>query len=418
MSAPDERYLRVLERARQKRDSERSQETRLIREREDYFPGLDYFCSLLEEGADPALLAARTGKKPLAFLCLQAPLEIMWAQGFAPLKIYSGSFGAANLTSPRLPALACPTVKAILGETELSPALVEIPWVLPLTCDWIVKFAETRAIFGDFPGPVHFLEVPRRKESPRACQRFVAEIYAFSDFLRENGGIALKRRNLEDSIRLLEEIRVVFGELIRLRRKGLVPLIYFSLIAASFFLDRPEKFLDSLREAARHFREKGRESAAPQEGSGVFLSGSPLFFPNLKILHLLERAGLSVLGDDLCSGERIFPRHVEISDPSLDGLVDSLADAYHRGCLCPVFAENERRSAIIKEATLEAAIRGVVFHSLKGCHPYDLDSFPLEEKLRSWGLKFLKIETDYSSEDSQNLLTRLEAFRPTLTSKR
>jgi benzoyl-CoA reductase/2-hydroxyglutaryl-CoA dehydratase subunit BcrC/BadD/HgdB len=128
----------------------------------------------------------------------------------------------------------------------------------------------------------------------------------------------------------------------------------------------------------------------------------------------MEEAGLDVLGDDLCSSERLFPRHVEAREPSEEGLLAALADSYHRGCLCPVFSENSHRASIIREAMMEAPIKGVVFHLLKGCHPYELDSFCLEEPLKSWGLKYIKIETDYNAEDSQNLLTRLEAFRPTL----
>jgi benzoyl-CoA reductase/2-hydroxyglutaryl-CoA dehydratase subunit BcrC/BadD/HgdB len=146
----------------------------------------------------------------------------------------------------------------------------------------------------------------------------------------------------------------------------------------------------------------------------VFLTGAPVYFPNFKVLHLMEEAGLSVAGDDLCSSERLFPRHVEIPDASRDGVLAALAEAYHRGCLCPVFADSGRRAALIREAADGGGVKGVVFHLLKGCHPYELDSFALEAKIGGWGLKYLKIETDYSTEDSRNLLTRLEAFRPTL----
>jgi benzoyl-CoA reductase/2-hydroxyglutaryl-CoA dehydratase subunit BcrC/BadD/HgdB len=43
-----------------------------------------------------------------------------------------------------------------------------------------------------------------------------------------------------------------------------------------------------------------------------------------------------------------------------------------------------------------------------------LDSLALESELKSEGFKFLRLETDYSYEDGQNLRTRLEAFRGTL----
>jgi benzoyl-CoA reductase/2-hydroxyglutaryl-CoA dehydratase subunit BcrC/BadD/HgdB len=51
---------------------------------------------------------------------------------------------------------------------------------------------------------------------------------------------------------------------------------------------------------------------------------------------------------------------------------------------------------------------------LKGCHPYDMESCLLEDPITRRGLKFLRLETDYTAEDGRNLLTRIEAFRQTL----
>ena len=149
----------------------------------------------------------------------------------------------------------------------------------------------------------------------------------------------------------------------------------------------------------------------------VFLAGSPIFFPNFKLPDLLEEAGLYVVGDDLCSSERLFPGGVKYKDNSEFGVMSALAQRYHQGCLCPTFADNDRRVNNILGAVGADAFDGVVFHVLKGCHPYDLESFSLEPVLKERGLKFIRLETDYSAEDNQNLLTRLEAFRHNLEMK-
>ncbi|MDR2460425.1 MAG: 2-hydroxyacyl-CoA dehydratase family protein [Deltaproteobacteria bacterium] len=406
----DDRSIRLLERARQKYKSETETEIELLIAREDYFPHLDYFLDLLKDGGDLGTIAQRVRKPTIALLCLQAPIELFWAQGFFPVKIYSGSYGASNLTSPRLPALMCPTLKAILGRAEMDESLAEVPWVIPLTCDWVVKFKETRELFGEFRRPVHFLEVPRVKDSPIARDRWFYEQYSLSGFLKKIGGEKLKAKNLLAALKVMEEARKALFQLTRLRRRGFIASVFYALITSSFFLDNPTNWTANVLKVVEFLDKK--EPKGLQEG--IFLSGSPIFFPNFKALHLIEEAGLKVYGDDLCSSERIFPRHVGLTDTSEDGLMRALAEAYHRGCLCPVFAENSHRASIIKEALSEAPIRGVIFHLLKGCHPYELDSFCLEESLKEWGLKYLKIETDYSIEDTGNLLTRLEAFRPTL----
>ena len=95
-------------------------------------------------------------------------------------------------------------------------------------------------------------------------------------------------------------------------------------------------------------------------------------------------------------------------------MLRALSDRYHKACICPTFTENERRINNILNAAEDYQIKGVVYNLLKGCHPYDIEAITIEQKLKEQGLKFIKIETDYGREDSQNILTRLEAFRQTL----
>ena len=144
------------------------------------------------------------------------------------------------------------------------------------------------------------------------------------------------------------------------------------------------------------------------------MAGSPIVFPNFKMLEIIEQAGMAAIADDLCTSERIFPGGVAFGEPSRDGLLRALSERYHTACICPTFIDNDRRVNNIFLAAETAPIRGVVYHLLKGCHPYDIEATTGERRLRESGLKFIKIETDYGREDSQNIATRLEAFRQTL----
>ncbi|MDR2405351.1 MAG: 2-hydroxyacyl-CoA dehydratase family protein [Deltaproteobacteria bacterium] len=414
MANSDDRLARALARARDKRDAESQLEIKKLREREDFIPEYGYFLDLYEDRSIKAI-ESRVGMPVALLLCLQAPVELFLAQGFFPVKIYSGSYSASNLTGARLPALMCPTLKAVLGVTEMEPELVKAPWVIPLTCDWIVRFKETRELFGGFDAKVLELEVPRLKDGPLSSELWLAEVWNLSRFLIDAGGAKLKASKLLSAIKRVEKVRALHVNLTQLRREGLIAPLWYTLVLSAFYYDLAEPYCSALTSLISALSKSGK---VKEDAPGVFLTGSPIYFPNFKIYHLLEQAGLMVLGDDLCSSERLLPRHVEVSDRSERGLLRSLSETYHQGCLCPVFADNVHRAAIMREAVMGADVRGVVFHLLKGCHPYDLDSFLLEDAVHDWGLKFLKIETDYSLEDSQNLLTRLEAFRATLEVKR
>lgn len=136
--------------------------------------------------------------------------------------------------------------------------------------------------------------------------------------------------------------------------------------------------------------------------------------PNYKLLNLIENAGMAAVADDICSLERTFAGAITYEDNSEYALLSTLAQRNHKACICPTFADNHRRINAILNILKKEKIKGIIFHVLKGCHPYYMESGLLETRLKKLGFRFLKIETDYVREDEQNIVTRLEAFRRTL----
>lgn len=410
------RENRIKEKIKSRYSEEVDKEITLFKERRDYFPDLEYFLNLLAEGPESSVISARVGRPVAALLCLQAPLELFHAYGVHPFKIFGGSQVASRLSSPSLPAVMCPMLRSALGMLQLDNALEGAnggfsAWVLPTTCDWVVKFMEMMANCGlENKRPVHRLELPHLKDRDKSQDNWLEEIYGLRKFLGElTGQKKPNRKVLAKSMSIYQKAWNIFTQLTDLKRSGQVAAPWYVAISNSFFFDTIENWTAALELALPKFKEK-----PPTCGQEIYLAGSPIFFPNLKMVHLLEEAGLKVVMDDLCSSERLFPGAVYFDDPSDHGLMKALAQRYHQGCLCPTFADNDRRINNIIAPAHKACIKGVVFHVLKGCHPFDLESMTLERKLKDEGLKFIKLETDYTSEDSQNLLTRLEAYRSTL----
>jgi benzoyl-CoA reductase/2-hydroxyglutaryl-CoA dehydratase subunit BcrC/BadD/HgdB len=145
-------------------------------------------------------------------------------------------------------------------------------------------------------------------------------------------------------------------------------------------------------------------------GSGIFLAGSPVMFPDLKVIKLIEDADMYIAADELCTSERILPGAPVFEDDSEFAMLRALAEQSHMGCSCPTYADNDRRLANIMETMASRNISGLVLHILKGCHPYDIGSYKMEQAIKENGFHFLRIETDPSPEDSKSLLLRLEAF--------
>ncbi|MDR1977599.1 MAG: 2-hydroxyacyl-CoA dehydratase family protein [Synergistaceae bacterium] len=413
---PTERTLKILKKASERAKAEVEKNLKSLAEREDYSPQFDYFMKLCGGEQTPEAIERRTGRSAARLLCIQAPIELIHAAGFHPYKIASGSQAMTSLAAHGLPALMCPMIRAVIGAVlESGPGSgtspVTSPWILPTTCDWVAKFPEMLRSFG-VENRIHWMELPHLKDGDAGQARWLEEVFGLKKFL-ETSGAKIGRKSLADSVRIYDDAWRALNRLAKMRREERIANVWFMLIAGSFFLDSPERWTEAALSIA--------PSSAPPSGPGrarVFLAGSPIFFPNFKLLHLLEDTGITVAADDLCSGERVFPGAVACKDTSEFGIISALAQRYHQGCLCPTFIDNDRRVNGILCEKRTAGLRGVVFHVLKGCHPYDLESLGIERILKERGLRFLRIETDYASEDSQNLRTRLEAYRRTFGGER
>ena len=394
--------------AARKMAAESAQLLAALRNREDYRPEFDSFLELLSDTSEAAA-GRRSGRPVLKLLCVQAPLELIHAAGFHPFRVFGGSLAAAALAAGNLPALTCPLLRAVLGELRVN-APPAAGWILPTTCDWVVKFPEMLRLAGiDDSLEIEWLELPRLKNRPDGRERWLTEIWRLKEFLEKLAGRKIERKTLLESIGIYARAAAARQKLRAARIEGRLSPLWFMLIMSAFFLD------DAGGWAARVERLAPALTQRRENGEGrVFLAGSPIVFPNFKLPLLLEEAGLAAVADDLCSSERLFPGTVVTEDTSVFGLVSALAGTYHQGCLCPIFADNDRRINNILNQRQEADFHGVVFCVLKGCHPYDLESFSLEEPLKARGLKFIRLETDYTQEDRQNLLTRLEAYRETI----
>jgi benzoyl-CoA reductase/2-hydroxyglutaryl-CoA dehydratase subunit BcrC/BadD/HgdB len=398
-----------------KRDQERREEIDSLGNRPDFRDEFGYFLDLYEKTRSPENFEARFNRPVVATFCLLAPLELFYALDIQPLKLYGGSPALGQLAGPDVPATMCPAMKSLLLELEAVPSLKSIPWVIPTTCFWVRKFFDQAKFLGRASGSVHYLETPKVKTSALAQNNWLLQIYALADHLKTISKVSLTRNRLLAAIKVFQRARRGIFELLELKKVGKVPLSWFLAITGSFFLDRTENWILAVEKAKNVFA-KGRGDIKGAAFPGIFLSGSPIHFPNFKLVHLLEEVGLTVLVDDLCSGERVIPRHLAIGDPSLAGILKALAETYFLGCQCPIFAGSERRLNSIYQAYRSVNLKGVIFHVLKGCHCFDQDSCLLVNRLGKAGFKLLRLETDYSPADAPNLLTRLEAFRSLISS--
>ncbi|MDR0477811.1 MAG: 2-hydroxyacyl-CoA dehydratase family protein [Desulfobulbaceae bacterium] len=382
-----------------------------LRQRPDYHQVFDYFLEIAGQAWTAAEVSERTGRPVVQHLCNQAPLEIFHAMGLQPLRLASGCCAVSRLAEAGLPALMCPMLRSAIGAQRVqAQASRVLARVIPTTCDWTVKFQELAvALPNDLQKnssspPVHLLELPHQRHSERGQARFQEELFLLIDFLEQKIGRRLTRSALLTSVNLYREAWAVLESLIALRRDGRLAAAWFAAICAAFLFDSIERWLTAAQTLVSYLQNQKVRPAA----RSVFLCGSPIIFPNLKLLRLIEEAKMYVAADELCASERLWPGGMAVDDRSVSGLIRALAGRYHRACQCPTFADNERRFNSVRAVGLP--LKGIIYHVLKGCHPFDIESLTMERMAREANIPFIRIETEYSPEDARTILTRLEAF--------
>jgi len=399
-------------RARTDMAAEYATEIAALRSRDDYLGEYDCFLEVISLLPHPERFRDRFDKPLIGLTCLQAPLELVAALGFHPYRLCAHAASKQRLASPRLPTLACPVLKTTLGAfvADESPERLCELIVVPATCDWMAKLPEMTD--GQAPR-FHVMELPRVRESERGQRRWLEEVRHLKVILERLAGKSLSRKALLRSVEISVKAWDAFVRLMEARTRNLISGTWSTVIAHAFLAGDAEAWTEQVHHLLPILEERPL-----LDGARVFLAGSPIFFPNLKMPLLIEEAGMHIAGDELCSSERIMAGPALGKDRSEEGLLRALAEQYHLGCTCPTFTDNSRRLNNLLETLRQRRIQGVIYHVLKGCHPYDMESNRYEKAIKNQGFQFIRIETDYSREDGKNLLVRLEAFRDLLEQKR
>ena len=105
-------------------------------------------------------------------------------------------------------------------------------------------------------------------------------------------------------------------------------------------------------------------------------------------------------------------------DASFDGLMRALAIRALRPCPCPTFADNSQRIYRLRQMVRDYRVEGVIYHVLRGCLVYDYEYRLVEEELEGMGIPVIRLESDYTDQDVEQLRIRSEAFVETIKLKK
>lgn len=328
-------------------------------------------------------IASSAGPKPhVGYICLRVPPETIEACGADAVRIVPRPGYDPSTFTPIRPdgCSFCRSVPAIL-ETNYYRNLDAV--IAGACCDQMRRLMDTLKNLLDVP--VILFGAPRTWN-------------ADPDYFREEMVSALLKIEAVTShspteTELLERIKAhnnLKNTVNHLRRQDKLPTALLQKIACSIL--PPEEILS--------FLDGHQNWSTINADIRLMLVGS---IPGVWELDIIESNGSRVVADSTCLGDRVFYRLTsEEGDP-----IHQLYKTYVEDNLCPHRRPVTPTIDYVKNLMDERRVDGVVYRSVKYCHPWGLMAERMKKELDA---PILIVDDDLTSPAVENFRTRMGAF--------
>jgi benzoyl-CoA reductase/2-hydroxyglutaryl-CoA dehydratase subunit BcrC/BadD/HgdB len=344
------------------------------------------------------------GKRVVGYFCIYVPVEMVRAAGAIPVRLMRGGHAAEEAGERYLRADACSFCNACMGNFELDTVYRQVDAVVAVnTCDMMRRLPES--IEKHFGIPVFQLYMPRTSEPlPHRVAEFRRQLDLLAADLAALTGGPFSDERLESETAAFNRLRAMLRQTSDTRRAN-SPLVAGSTmldLAATAWLLGPVKAISLIEEVLRIVAARPRPEASRPR---LMLGGSVLTEDDRWLIDMVEEKA-DVVTDILCNGTRWFSDDVPADGAPLDRLARFY---YNRPCMHR--RPNADLYAYAQRLAREFRVEGLVYKTLLYCDPYGFEVKRLRQAL---GVPALHLDTDYSTENREQVRTRVEAFLETL----
>ncbi|MFH1011303.1 MAG: double-cubane-cluster-containing anaerobic reductase [bacterium] len=360
--------------------------------------------------------AKAIGRKVVGSFCLFVPEEIVLAADGISVGLCTGADFAAEKVEQVLPRNTCALIKSAFGFKlgKVCPYMESADLIVgENTCDGKKKAYET---FRTLVPNLYVMDMPQMK-TPNGRALLKAEYYRFKEEMEKLAGVTIDSARLKKGIHIVNNKRKAVHRLAALRAADPAPISGLDalLINQVYFYDDPIRFTASVNKICDELEERisKKECVFAAGTPRVLMSGCPMAVPNWKVPAIVENSGAVIVGEESCVGERGTRNLTDDSARDVAGLMEAIVDRYFK-IDCAIFTPNPDRLNHIIEMKERYKADGVIHYGLQFCQPYLMEAIPVERELFKRNIPAMRLETDYSSEDTGQLKTRMEAFIETL----
>ena len=299
----------------------------------------------------------------------------------------------------------CPHVKRIL-DRAMSNDLPKLSGMIFMnSCDAMRRLANAwQRVRPDIEGVLIDLPTTTSEEDTIFLK---GEMERLRGILDQWSGVPQRLEKLAESIRLYNQMAGYFEELRTRVKNGTLQrgaqLLQETYLKASG--TAPEMMVKELK-ALLSTKDDDRNA----DGVPIYLFGNVM--PEAETFALFASCGVRIMGEDLCTGSRLFTEI--IIDP--DNPADMLA-GYARGllnrppCARTLSASQPGKLALdIVTTAKQYQASGVIGYTVKFCDPYIARLPGIRAALKREGIPFLMLEGDCTVRSIGQQKTRIEAF--------
>lgn len=350
------------------------------------------------------------GKNAVGIYCGYAPIEVIQAMNAVPAVLCAFANKTIAAAEAVLPANLCPLIKSSYGFiiTDTCPfyALSEAI-IAETTCDGKKKMFELISHIK----PMFVMDLPQLPDEKEAKANWTIMIRKLQTFLENTFDRKIRDEDVETAIKDSNKRNEMMNRIFDFAKLQ-PPVISWSEIYDITWLAQPAKFNDIaplLEETIKKLEKRVAEGVVfgNADSPRLLVTGCPVGGDANKVFRIIEELGGNIIVLDSCTGMKPFMEKIaeDTADP-----YTAIAERYLKlpcSCMTPNTRRLQELDKMLDRFKPDAIIE-VVLHA---CHSYNVESHKIREHAKNkHNLQYLKIETDYSEGDIEQIRTRVEAL--------
>lgn len=342
--------------------------------------------------------------------CGYAPMELIHAMDLVPAVLCAFSNAQIEAAEEHLPANLCPLVKSSYGfvikDTCPFYAVSDVV-IAETTCDGKKKMFELMSHIR----PLYVMDLPQVPEEKEARDEWKNMILKVKSFIEEKTGKTTTDAKIEESIKDSNKKNAAMRKIFSFAAMQ-PPVVswteLFDVISLAMS-SRGDEIIPQLEKIITilEARVDSGYFHGVADAPRVMVTGCPVGGDALKIFRIIEEMGGVVVAMDSCTGMKCFMDDINenTGDP-----VGAIAERYLK-IPCSCMTPNNRRLTEMDKIIENFKPHVVVDFILHACHSYNIESYKVAEHIKNkHSIPFLKVVTDYSDGDIEQIKTRVQAL--------